>query len=150
MKKIVFFYLFLVTGFSVYSQSWTVRGEDGFTEEYTIITKEQFDRIISAQETVALAAEFHFFDAVEVNRNINNSRVIRGTRPTLNGYYYMTVRDVPEDPDVRSVVIYGNSRTGRMVIVFYSRLLPGTISLRLNRNEYVRQFNQLIRLVNGE
>jgi len=37
-----------------------------------------------------------------------------------------------------------------MIIVYYSRILPGTISLRYNRNEYVRQYNHLIKLVNGE
>jgi hypothetical protein len=149
MKKACFFCIFLVIGIFVYSQTWTSQRGD-ITEEYTIITSEQFQRIITAQETIAQAVSFNFFDAAEINRNRNNSRVIRGTRPNLNGYYYMTVRSVPDDPNIRSIVIYGNSNTGRMVIIFYSGFFSGTISLRYNWKEYARQYNQLIRLVNGE
>ena len=141
--------LFFIAINGVYSQSWTVEGVYG-TEEYTILTKEQFDRIVNAQETIAIAASFSFVDAAEINRNVNNARVIRGTRPNLTGYYYMTVRPIPNDPNVNSIVIYGNSRTGRMIICFYSALFPGTISLRFNWNEYARQYNQLLRLVNNE
>ena len=146
MKKIFCLACFtIVTIFHVYSQTWTVQ-KDGWQEEFTIISKEQFDRIVRANETIALAVSFNFFDATEVDRD----RVIRGTRPRLNGYYYMTVRPIPHVDSVRSIVIYGHSETGRMVIIFYNSLLPGTISLRFNWNEYVRQYNQLIRLVNNE
>jgi hypothetical protein len=150
MKNIFCFICFVILGLNVYSQSWTTQDSNGFTEEYTIISKEQFDRIIRAQETTSSAVSFNFFDTVELNRNTNNSRVIKGTRQNPNGYYYMTVRVIPDAPYFRSAVIYGNSRTGRMVIIFYSSLLSGTISLRYNWDEYARQYNQLLKLVNGE
>jgi hypothetical protein len=146
--RIIFCCVFLLLlGFTSYSQTWTVQG-GGIVEEYTIISKEQFDRIIRANETIAIAVSFVFADAIEVSRNIASSRVIKGTRPNINGYYYMTVKAIPEDGT--TVVVYGNSGIGRMIIVFYKILLPGTISLRYNWNEYVRQYNQLIRLVNNE
>jgi len=52
--------------------------------------------------------------------------------------------------DLRAWVRYGNSRTGFMNILFLDFIDTGAISLRFNRNEYTRQKNQLIRLVNGE
>jgi hypothetical protein len=141
MGKMFFFVCFLILAIEIHSQTWTVQNE-----ETTIISKEQFDRIVRAQETIAMAVSFNFFDAAETGKG----RVISGTRPILNGYYYMTIKLIPDEPYIRSIVAYGNSKTGRMVIIFYSSLLPGTISLQYNRNEYVRQYNQLINLVNGE
>ena len=156
MKKIMIFsMIFLLTGAYLYSQSWTERVCDNWDIEYTVITQEQFDRIRRAQETTAVAVRLTYFDNVQMV-----GRVIRGTRPNFNGFFYLSVRYIPRTPAAResvnvtavtAVIEYGNSRTGIMRIEFLNTVwLDRAISLRFNWNDYVRRYNQLIRLVNGE
>jgi len=153
MKKYLFFLLFLVTGIFAYSQTWTVYGDSDWDYEYTIITQEQFNRIVSAQETVAVAVRLDFIDTSERRQG----RVVSGSRPNITGYFYRSLRYIPKSnaarnfiSNTRAIIQYGNSRTGIMEIEFLSIIEQGSISLRFSQNEYIRQKNQLIRLVNGE
>jgi len=153
MKKIVIFCLFLIIGFSAYSQTWTVYEDNNWDIEFTVITKEQFDRIVTAQETTANFAYLQFFDEIQKIA----SRVTSGSRPNFNGFYYLSIRYIPktaaarnEPENIRTWVRYGNTRTGFISIYFLTSIETGAVSLRFNRNEYIRQKNQLIRLVNGE
>jgi hypothetical protein len=64
-KKIMFVYLFFTT-INVYSQTWVIDGKElGVDEcdyEYTVITKEQFDRILRSSEQTSVAAMFIYMD----------------------------------------------------------------------------------------
>jgi hypothetical protein len=137
----------------VYSQTWTNYGDDNHDIEFTVITREQFDRIITAQGTTASFVSLNFYDASEIGRN----RVISGSRPNFNGFFYLSARIIPKNDAariassyIRAMVHYGNSRTGGISIVYLDIWQPNTISLKFNWNDYTMQFNQLLRLVNGD
>jgi hypothetical protein len=152
-KSTIFFVLFLVFGVTIYSQTWAVYLDSNWDMELTVITHEQFNRIVTAQETTASFALLVFTDAVQAE----TLRVTRGSRPNFNGYYYLSIKYIPKTDvaknypqNILACVRYGNTRTGFMHIEFLSSIDTGTISLRFNRNEYIRQKNQLIELINGE
>jgi hypothetical protein len=54
----------------------------------------------------------------------------------------------------QDIYSYGNSKTGKMKLLFYPIGYGigdnNCISLKRNWNEYIRKYNQLIKLVNGE
>jgi hypothetical protein len=152
-KSMVFLVSFFMLGVKVFSQTWTIDRDKDWNLEYTVITQEQFNRIIAAQETTALFVFLEFRDTVQRPP----VRVIQGSWPNFNGFYYLSLRDIPktdiardEYNNFRAVVRYRNARTGHMDITFLTSMIPGAISLRFNWNEYIRQKNLLIRLVNGE
>ena len=63
MKKIVISCILLIVfKMSAFSQTWTEYGDDNFDVKRTIITKEQFDRIVTANETGALAVTISYID----------------------------------------------------------------------------------------
>jgi len=154
MKKSMIFYpMFFIICLSVHCQTWTNFGDKDWDWEFTVITQEQFNRIVKAEETIASFVSFDFYDASEIGR----SKVIRGTRPSFNGYFYLSVKPIPKSENarinvsnIRAIVQYGNSKTGIMDMLFLSSWGPNTISLNFNLDEYRRKYNQLIRLVNGE
>ena len=152
-KSMIFCILFFVFGVLVHSQTWATYFDSDWDIEYTVITHEQFNRIVTAQETTANFALFEFYDEIQTTLR----RVTRGSRPSFNGYYYLSIRGIPKTDvarnsynNLRAWVRYGNTRTGFMELYFLSSIETGAISLRFNQNEYMRQKNQLIRLVNGE
>jgi hypothetical protein len=49
---------------TAYSQTWAVYENDDWDLEFTVISKEQFDRIITAQETTANFVYLSFFDEI--------------------------------------------------------------------------------------
>jgi hypothetical protein len=51
---------------------------------------------------------------------------------------------------IRNTLLYGNSETGVMQLSFLSVWFPSSISLTYERNEYMRKFNDLVRIVNNE
>jgi len=133
-------------------------GEEKMDLKQTIITREQYNRIVSANETSASGVHINFFDTIQQIEG----QLVSGSRPRLNGYYYILTEWIPKtnlgrtmETWVLTTVTYGNTNTGQMTITFYSNTaqlssMPNVISLRNNRNEYLRQKNQFIRLVNGE
>ena len=151
MKKNIFIVIFFLFGLLVYSQTWAIYGNDTLDIEFTVISREQFNRIVTAQETIASFVSFRFTDSVQ----LVDGTIIRGSMPNINGYYYLSYRIIPKGRYSFSRntanVIYGNTETGQMYISYYdTNVDPSNISLRNNWEEYVRRFNQLVRLVNGE
>jgi hypothetical protein len=157
IKEGILVCLFFTT-FNVYAQTWLVDGKElGVTEfdyEYTVITKDQFDRILRSSEQTSVAAMLGYMD----NSQAFNTRVKSGQRPQFNnGYYYISVRMLPKTSEgravagyIRNILLYGNSETGAMQISFLDIWGPGSISLKYENNEYRRKFNDLIRIVNDE
>jgi len=92
MKKLVFLCLFVTTGIFAYSQTWAIYVDEHWDKEFTVIKKEQFDRIVNAQETTANFVILDFYDEIQATFPI----VTRGTRPDLNGYYYLMIRFIPK------------------------------------------------------
>jgi hypothetical protein len=154
-RKTMLFCLFF-TAFNVYSQTWIIDGNElgvvEFDYEYTVITKDQFDRILRSSEQTSVAAMLGYMD----NSQAFDTRVKSGQRPQLNGgYYYISARMLPKTSEgraaagyIRNILIYGNSKTGAMQISFLGVWGPGSISLKYENNEYRRKFNDLIRIVN--
>jgi len=154
MKKTIFSGLiFLTFCIGLNAQTWTAEGNEDGDWEYTVITRQQFERIVRAGETTAVNVILTFKDNIQVT---GGGKIIQGQSPNLVGYYYLSAKLIPKSangrivaPYISSSVIYGNSNTGMMTLMFMNTAVAG-ISLRYEWNEYVRQYNQLLELVNGE
>ena len=104
--------LFLFAGVFAYSQTWTQYVDSDWDIEFTVITMEQFNRIVNAQETTANFVILEFWD--EIQRQ--HSRVTSGSRPNFSGFYYLYIRWIPKtasarihSENVRAMVRYGNT-----------------------------------------
>jgi len=152
MKKI-FFGLFIFCSTLCFSQTWVECSSDT-AYEITIISKEQFDRLLKQNEERYNYAALSYYDVLEQV----SYRVISGTRPKLSGYYYYAIRRIPS-PDrtdlILSTIVYGNSNTGQMVLEFGNSLFMidyyGATYLRsdFGWSRYVNKYNQFIGYVNG-
>jgi hypothetical protein len=150
MKKFLLVAVFSLSFSSIcFSQTWVESAGQVNEHEYTVITKAQFDRLLEQYRGRFSFAEFSYRDVLEA-RNRNN--VIEGTRPRLNGYYYLMgtrFSIVSQCP----FLVYGNSSTGRMYIIFppfMTTLGRSMNGIRTNSNEFTNRYNQHIRWVNGE
>ena len=85
--------------------------------EYTVITRENFNRLIQQYKTRSQTCNITFTDKLELNNLIYP--VISGTRPVFNGYYYLLARkSMPTTFVNNTILVYGNSNNGRMDIGF--------------------------------
>ena len=159
MKKMIFMIVLIFLGVGLYPQSWTIQGGPSNDTEFTVITSEQFQRIIQAQGTVARTVMVEYLDYLVFMNALRSVPVINGTIPIFNGYFYLTSRSIPKNDTGRyfsqitsAFVMYGNTRTNSIMSVRFMNIdgIPNALSLRRDWNEYVRQYNRLIRLVNGE
>ena len=155
MKKMGIFFIFiLIINGLAFAQTWVAEGDENFNFEYTIITRDQWNRIVKAQEATATGVVLSYSDMAEQT----GSRVIQGRRPDLKGYFYFSARMLPKNEVGKlasgfftSIVGYGNSETGIMLLSFLTTAaVPNSISLRFDWNEYARRFNQLLSIVNDE
>lgn len=157
MKKLTLVVIALVLSVgTAFAQTWTVYGDSDCDFEYTVITREQFERLVKAHETTDPYVRLTFQDKAEMG---GGRRVIKGTKPQLRGYCYLLAKLVNLSQTgqyvasmVNCVLLYGNSEIGAMSIMFMNTYdgSSRTISLKYDWNEYARQYNQLINLVNGE
>ena len=153
MKKYVFLMIFFfVCGVMAFSQSWTIYGDNGSDWKYTVISKERFDRIVKVQEQTALSVRLDYLDGV-----LKRNNLISGSIPDFNGNYYIYAELVPKNedarkhgPELRAAVMYGNSRTGIMSLMYFSIWLRGNILLKSDWDSYVQEYKKLINLVNDE
>jgi len=153
MKRTLFFGIFLFLGILCYSQTWTetVKGFD-IENEITIISKEQFDRIYNQYISQGKKVNVGFHDVLEFSGGING-KVIRGTKPKLQGYYYLFAKTTAIDPNLQfqfnmaglgTTIIYGNSNIGCLTITFGNQF---TGYYLLGSNEFISLYNQCIRFV---
>jgi hypothetical protein len=84
MKKLIFILILLFITTLLYSQTWTVEMSSDWDIEYTVINKESFERILKANEATAESASLSYADKSE----LEDFKIIRGTKPKLNGYYF--------------------------------------------------------------
>jgi hypothetical protein len=154
MKRGFLWICFTLVVFEAYSQTWTIQLTDGSVEkEFTIITKAQFDRIVRSHETTDQSVLIAYTDNAE-QKGWKSSK----GNYSPQGYFYVSIRIIPKTNDdklvasyITTMVGYGNSNTGLMELIFLNTsMIPGTISLQYNWNEYVRKYNSLIKLVNDE
>ncbi|MCL2443267.1 MAG: hypothetical protein FWD13_07355 [Treponema sp.] len=158
MKIQIISIFLLLQGFFVYSQTWILQGGAVNDTEFTVITSEQFQRIVQANQTIARSVMFDYSDYQDF-LNLNPSiKIIRGTMPNFNGYFYLSAKIIPKNDTGRYLaqsqtawVFYGNTRTSSLMSITYlnNENFDNTISLRSSYNEYIRQYNFLLRLING-
>jgi len=157
MKRTLFIGIFLFLGVLGYSQTWTElnKGLVDIEIEYTVISKDQYDRIYNQNVSQGRYAIVGFHDVLEYPGG-TNGKVIRGTKPKLQGYYYLFSKATAVDPNLQfqfyltglgTAVVYGNSKTGSLTIVFGNQS-SGYYSL--GSNDFISLYNQCIRFVNGE
>jgi len=141
MKKI-FVVLFLFCSIIAYSQTWT----EGSTGTWTVITKEDWDRLLRQYKEDYGFCHFNYIDVLEMD---SRRKVTSGTRPNFNGYYYLIKPG-------RSTLAYGNSKTGRIEIEFvidtelYGMVYGYLGGLKVNSTEFTRLYNLYINRVNIE
>jgi len=163
-KKYLLTMLFsLIVVFSIYPQTWTETDptDSTMSVEYTVLTKEQFDRLLRQNEARFEFAWLVYEDVLEMQ----NWRVTSGRKPTFRGFYYLIGRMSSTDSDTQAglvlmgttnFLIYGNSETGAMSITFMNTMGALTLGLalqdvvRINSNDYSNKFNQFVSFVNGE
>jgi len=155
--KIALVIVYIFIGSLVYSQSWTIQG-DSNDSEVTVITLEQFENIIKGHQSIDRAVKLEYVDYSTFRYALSNAKIIRGSLPNFNGSFFLTYRIIPKtdagyflDKYQTASVVYGNTRTnGIMSVTFLNNdSFYNVISLTNNYNEYIRQYNQLVRLVNG-
>jgi curved DNA-binding protein CbpA len=145
----------------VHNQRWTA-SFGGSQYVLTVITTEQFKRIVQTNEATYDYVSLRFND----RSKINFGEIISGTMPKFNGHYCLSKESLQKSSRYYSAsFVFGNIQTGELVIQFgpedifllYNVLYKGMpnpnprcISLRHNWNEYVKVYNQFIKLVNGE
>ncbi|MCL2793053.1 MAG: hypothetical protein FWD87_08165 [Spirochaetaceae bacterium] len=162
MKKLLLF-LTVFCSAICYSQTWeeTNPADDSMSVGYTVITRQEFDRLLRQNEARFEFAILEFEDVLEMQ----NWRVTSGRRPPLSGYYYLIGRISSTNPEIQGLLalmgatnylVYGNSETGRMTITFMNTFGALTFGLALQNvvsvssNDYFNRFNQFISFVNGE
>ena len=167
MKKYILM-VFLLCSMNIYSQTWTERDTVNKADiEYTVLTGEQYIRILGQNEERFNFVTLEYTDVMEQGTPL---RVISGTRPTTKGYYYRTAKyiphsDMPEDQRAilagfSNVLIYGSTNTGQMEIIFTNStlgamgmaLLGKIFNLRSTSgwNDYADQYNKFLRWINAE
>jgi hypothetical protein len=129
MKKSVLLVLFAVCLMSaVYAQTWTVRQNDGGEWEYTVITKEQFQRLLRQYETSREACNVAYTDSLEFS---GSGYVISGQKPKLNGYYYLIAKikfpnsvmeTAAQFSEMSPTLFYGHSQRGYTGFTFGNEL----------------------------
>jgi hypothetical protein len=127
---------------------------NGYAHIIKRITSEQWTRIIQAKEITETSVFLDYVDATQT-----------GEPYPAKGYYYEVETIIPQSAGSKKefsilgvgsqdIYSYGNSKTGKMKLLFYPIGYGfndnNCISLKHNWNEYIRKYNQLIKLVNGE
>jgi hypothetical protein len=157
VKNLIFVLLIFIPSFA-YSQAWQVADptDKDTIAEYTVITKQQFDRLLRQNEASNTHAFLGYTDVLEMRKG----NVVSGSRPDLKGYYYLLRKIIPKTSDASSVLtligggiglIYGNSETGEIRIIFINELgtlIPGIV--KIGSDDYVSKFNQFVKFVSGE
>jgi hypothetical protein len=158
MKKI-FVLLFIAGSVVCYSQTWTERFNK-FDNEYTVISKEQYQSLLQENEGKYKYCALSF---VDVSDKDNSPDVISGSRPKLDGYYYLTLKSKPRLDKtneaernkmnlILSSLVYGHSNTGEMRLDFGSSIfmqdIIGAINIKTLEKSYSEKYNQYIFWVN--
>jgi len=142
------------------TNTWTVRinlaaGLGEADIEYTLITKEQYDRLLKQHTINNEYGRVYFTDVLEGN---DGGKVIKGSPPKLNGYYYILMKTTAKDKELDKKLVYsgfgyslqyGNSDIGWLTIVFWNNEATDDTYL-LSSEDFTRTYNEYIGLVNGE
>jgi len=159
MRKtlMLMFVFFFLSGF-IFSQTWTERDDD-CDFELKVLTKDEWNRLLKQKESEFKYAKIHFTNVLEADF-LKANKVIKGTKPTLRGYYYLLVYWTPRSKEKKTAfdlfnfymeLIYGNDITGEMSIRFLNSsgyLLEDTHLI--GSESYRRRYNQCIGWVNGK
>lgn len=158
-KPVAISVIFFTINVAVYSQTWTIQGGANNDTEFTVITAEEFQRSIKAYQLVSKAVTLDYNQYSVFMNMIRSVKTINGTIPTFNGYFYLSSRMIPKNETGKlysqitsAILLYGNTRTNSIMGVRFlnTENFSYALSLRYDWDEYVRQYNQLLRLVNGE
>jgi len=168
MKKVVvvflLFSLSLITTVSAFSQTWTIRIIDYNVGEvdcvYTIITKQQYERILNSHKLNNRYAMLAYQDSLELISN-EQGQIISGSVPELSGYFYVNCEMIPRTNignemlvylGLKTIIIYGNTKTGYIKIMFCNYMAASVHKdiYSLNSDSFDQQYNRLLRAVNGK
>jgi len=153
-KTLILMFIFFLVGDYIFSQTWTEKEDSGYLREITIISGDDFIRLLKQYEETSdnpLGDDYfgnprgsinlYYKDALVLGSGLP---VVKGTRPKLNGYYYLLIKRITI-VGTFNMLVYGNSNTGRMEIEFntYGDFVPRT-------NKYLNQRNKFWGWVNGE
>jgi len=161
MKRVLCILVWLLISTTSYAQTWQVphgTHNDG-VYEYTVITRQQFERLLRQYEAQYTHAIIQYTDVLEMGEE----EIISGQKPVLNGYYFLLCRIIPLTHEFNIELTrigmgisldYGNSETGVMTIWFLNQL-GGVVmfahgAVRIGSDEYYERMNQLISFVNDE
>jgi len=148
MRK-VFFALFFFSSLTTFSQTWVEVDRNGNRCDATVITREQYRRLLNQYEETRSYCRLEYLDALELG---SAYRVTSGNRPSFTNYYYILIRQSSSDGDY-NVLVYGHPNTGRMELHFinWNPMFGylGVGGIEINSNKYKIQYNQFNSWVNG-
>lgn len=151
MKKLFSIILFLISSIA-YTQTWTesVGYPTATIYEFTVITSEQYQRLLEQYKYSNDYCALKYTDALAIRSGTSwtGGQVTSGTLPVLNGYYYVlkTKRSLTgSNPSL----IVGNTNTGRLELEFTKGYMLANISVRIDSNEYISQYNRYIGWINN-
>jgi hypothetical protein len=132
MKKL-FGVLWFFCALSGFAQTWTERDTGWYQIEYTVITKDQYDRLLRQYPEDYGRCLVQYKDTLD--SQLPN---------TVKGYYYLRVRTNNPLGISFPGLAYGNSATGRVILVFSnasSGYEVGTVEFTNLYNRYIQRVN---------
>lgn len=151
MKK-TFSIIFFACTFSIYSQTWieclnpgTHFGVGSLIHECTVITLQDFNRLVQQHKESSDTCNITYTDKLE----ITYYPVISGTRPTFSGRYYILIKETGWAYRNSTFLVYGDSKTGKMEIEFFSKGGINTGNFRPNSDEFTKHWNKYLSWVEG-
>jgi hypothetical protein len=155
MKNMMILVVFIFLGGALFCQTHTIRLNEYWDLDATIITREQWHRLLEQNKYQNQYAMIGFTDELQAI----SAPFVNGQRFNLQGYYYLTGRLQPRNQEAKNRasneglgirLTYGNTETGFMEIQFYGRNPYYANVFLINSDEFNRRYNQYIRWVNGE
>jgi hypothetical protein len=159
----------VILGEVLCAQSWTRKWNNNSEEyEYTLLTKEEFNRLKRQYETSSLSCLAYRYETGDTTILIRDDQpVIKGQIPRINGYYYILMQANPDklqqwrrdarDKSRPTDMLYYGYYSGEVhrsfsLTYYESDMTVGDlfrVYLRVNSVEYQTRISQLMGFVEG-
>jgi hypothetical protein len=159
MKKLAIVVISILFCIQLNAQTWTVNWDDELDCEWRVITYEQWARLVEQKKVLSNYAIITFIDVLELE-DFESPTVLKGTRPELNGHYYLLGTIIPKTDEAREIQNYigfyqmflnRNDQTGELSIIFLNEHgITETGALYTRSTEFDNKYNQCLKWVNGE
>ena len=163
--------ILILNSINLFSQVWTTRSPEGDRDAiWTVLSKEQYDRLLNQSYEMYNYCSIWYTDIID--KSPSKAKVVSGTRPIFNGYYYLSLKIIPRDTMsnidkkyfelYKRILIYGNTNTGEMELQFgdsplmidvHNAIYLGKEASKIFNggsgwDRYIKKYNQYLGYVN--